>query len=702
MSIENPAVPLSSIVEDDAMYDTLTGGEHSHGGVKVSARKALGLSSVWRGVNLISGDIGRYPFTLYRYMPGTGLAKQPDILHPAARVMRRPNDYMTPFTFRETLQAHALLYGNGYAYIVRSDFDGAPLELLPLDPARTWPVRAGGELWYLSQVAEPLPGKRRKKNSYVKIRSTEMLHIKGLGFDGLCGYSVLKIMRETLGGAIAARDYGGRYFKNDASPGVVIQVPAGMPERAIANLRQTWDALHIGFRNAHKIAILRDGVTLANYSKATAKDAQMLESRAFDAREVANVLGVPPHKLGDPSRTAYNSLESENQSYREDTLSRWFAVWEQECFSKLLTESEKAAGTHGFYFDPQPLSSVPLSQRGAYYSQAITGGWLAPDEARAYENLNPRLDGTGGGFSRPLNTAPTKPTAPDVTPAADPPVPAGDDADRSALAALVADLVVRMLRDAKFTEDKHPRKDNGEFGSGSGGSKSGDKGGKEKDKGKSDDKDKKKDKGKDDKAKDKKDDKDKGKDDTGKASIAGAHADAIHADLDKQVGGALKSKSGLMHAVKVGALKVAVAALAHVETWNSAAFKVATALYGAADTVLDTAEDMTKKLGYNPAAVTAGHVGTHDGFKSGFAQLTGSDSPVSGHIAAKIAATVLSHIFMAIKRKVTGRSDDGADGFTQVAETIRQVFDGLNSEFNMTGAPSTDDVVAVLKGVGGD
>lgn len=422
MSAENPAVPLSSIADGDDMFDTLTGGKTASG-ARVNRKTALGLSAVWRGVNLIAGDVGRHPFRVYRY-DGAGLVADPR--HQAARVMRRPNDYMTPFTFRQTLQAHALLSGNGYAYIVRDLADGRPLELLPLDPDRTWPVRANGVLWYVSQSDSPVPGRRRNAKLFVKVPATDMLHVKGLGFDGLTGYPVLRILRETFGGAIASRDYGARFFRNDGSPGIALQCPAAMKETAVTNLRESWTRLHVGFDNAHRPAILRDGVTIGTVPKASAREAQLLENRSFDAREIANVLGVPPHKLGDPSRTAYNSLESENDGYHEDTLDRWFIAWEQEADWKLLTEEEKEQESHCCKFDPRPISRVPLSQRGAYYSQAITGGWLSPDECRAYENLNPRPDGKGGVFAMPANLMPVTPadppapTEPTDPPAADP------------------------------------------------------------------------------------------------------------------------------------------------------------------------------------------------------------------------------------------------------------------------------------------
>jgi hypothetical protein len=155
VSLENPAVPLSAIDEDDPLYDALTGGAgRSASGVRVTRGRALGLSAVWRGVNLIAGDVGRHAFRVYRY-EGDGLIA--DARHQAALVMRKPNDYMTPFTFRQTLQSHALLDGNGYAYIVRDPITSAPLELLPL--TRTGRGRCGStaNCGTSSRLTSPFP-----------------------------------------------------------------------------------------------------------------------------------------------------------------------------------------------------------------------------------------------------------------------------------------------------------------------------------------------------------------------------------------------------------------------------------------------------------------------------------------------------------------------------------------------------------------
>lgn len=416
MSAENPAVPLSSIADGDEIFDALTGGKSSSG-VRVNRKRALGYSAVWRAVNLISGDVGRLPIHVYRR---NGAGKEIDTRHAAHRLLRRkPNPFMTAFVFRRTLQAHALTEGNGYAYI-RRDSTARPDELLILNPDNTWPVRVGGELWYVTRA----PSLKSAKLETLKLPATDVIHIRGLGFDGLCGYPVLRILRDTIGKAVAARDYGARYFANSARPGLALEVPAGMKEAAIKNLRESWELLHKGVDNAHRVGILRDGVRLSVYDT-NAKNAQLIENLNFDSREIANVFGVPAHKLGDPSRTAYNSLESENQSYLDDTLDGWLTVHEEEYWDKLLTEDEKLFETHEILFARGQLARVNLSARGAYYSAAVNAGWLSRDEVRAAENMNPIPGGKGAVYTLPVNVA----AAPAPTPATDPEPPAIPPAD---------------------------------------------------------------------------------------------------------------------------------------------------------------------------------------------------------------------------------------------------------------------------------
>lgn len=386
---ENPNVPLSVAVFNDEAADAF-GASKSVAGVRVTRKKALGYAAVWRAVNLISGDVGKLPLSVYRQIGrNRELAKD----HPAYRLLRRkPNDSMTAFVFKQTLQAHVLTEGNAYAYIDR-DGAGRPLQLLILDPTKVEPVRMNGQLWYVydgSQGKDKLP-------------SADVLHIRGLGFDGLQGYPVLAYHNETLGVALAARDHSGAYFRNGAKPGGLLKHPGKLTPQARTNMRESWERLHSGLRNAHKIAILEEGADYVSFNS-NARDAQLLENREYDSREVANIFGVPTHKLGDPSKVAYNSLGQENQSYYDDTLARWLQLWAEECHDKLLSESEKASESHLIDFDYQVIKRADMATQQGFAKSMVDSEILTIDEARAIFDYNTKEEQAPAPEPEPIPT----------------------------------------------------------------------------------------------------------------------------------------------------------------------------------------------------------------------------------------------------------------------------------------------------------
>lgn len=428
-SIENPAVSL----DDPAAWDLL-GAEKTSTGVRVSRRTTLGYSPFWRGVNLISRDVAKLPLFVYKRV---GDGKERDANHPAYAVLRnKPNAEMTSFIFRQVLQSHALIEGNGYAFIDR-DGAGNPMELIPLDPTATYPVRENGRLWYVTQVGQKLR----------KLDPSNVLHIKGLGYDGLVGYSIIHMARESIGLGVALRDYGSRFFRANARPGVVLEHPAKISNEAAKRIRDSWNEMHSGLDNAHKTAILEEGMKLTVMS-INAKDSQLLESRQFEIREIANWFGVPPHKLGDTTRTAFASLEQENQSYLDDALDPWLVVWEEECREKLLSEREKESDSHTVEFLRQALVRANLKDRGAFYNTALQGGWMNRDEIRARESMNPLPNGEGQKFYTPLNVTTDGSVAIEEEPSesSEPPL---DSRRRSAIDAahrrLIHDAAARMV-----------------------------------------------------------------------------------------------------------------------------------------------------------------------------------------------------------------------------------------------------------------
>jgi HK97 family phage portal protein len=384
-SLENPNVPLNISDPDDDTLD-LFGASRSQSGVRVTQNKALGYPAVWRAVSLITGDVAKLPLLVYGL---NGANKTVDRKHPAYRLTRyKANRFLLAYHLKQILTFHALIKGDGFAFIDRVGPD--PKELLILDPDKVEPTRIGGELWYLY-------GRGEQPKDFRRIPAADILHIKGLGFDGLRGYPVLQLLRESLGSAIAARDFSSRYFKNNTRPGGLVKHPSKLSDKARVNIRESWERIHKGFENAHKIAILEEGADYVSFTT-NAKDAQLLESREFDAREVANIFGVPTHKLGDPSKVAYNSLEQENQSYWDDTLVRWLELWAAECSDKLLSEKEKAGESHCFDWDYHALQRASLSGLTAYATAAVNGGWENVDEIRAHFGKNPLPGGKGQEF----------------------------------------------------------------------------------------------------------------------------------------------------------------------------------------------------------------------------------------------------------------------------------------------------------------
>lgn len=383
-SLENPRFSLN----DPAAGDLFAGGAPASSGVQVNRETALCYSPWWRGVSLLSADVAKLPLILYGRV-GEGKEKRPQ--HPAYRLVRRkPNPQQTAFQFRRLLTGHAISSGNGYAWIARRG-DGSPLELWPLDPERTWPVRENGRLWYVNQV----------ENTQTRIPAEDVLHIKGLGWDGLTGYSVVEKAKESIGLGIATRKYSAVYFRSAGRPAVVLEHPGKMNPDAVTRLRTDWERMHSGLENAHRTAILDAGMK-AHVLAFSAEDSQLIESRQWELGEVANFLGLPWHKVGHPARTAYASLEQENQSYLTESLDPWLVSWEEECHDKLLTEEEKDSDELVVEFVRGALMRADLTARSNYYRAALGGApWMTRNEVRALENLNP-VEG-GNEILDPLN-----------------------------------------------------------------------------------------------------------------------------------------------------------------------------------------------------------------------------------------------------------------------------------------------------------
>lgn len=440
---ENPRFSLN----DPAAWDAF-GVTKSASGVTVNRETALTYSPWWRGVNLLSSDVAKLSLLIYRRVgsdPEDGKELATD--HQAYQLLRhKPNERQTAHVWKKQMTAHALTEGNAYSVIDRLG-DGTPAALLPLDPTSTYPVvesrdGAPGRLWYVTAVG----GSQRK------ILPENMWHMKGLSFDGLVGYSVWQKAIDSLGLAIGTKKFATTSLKNFGRPAVVLTHPGTLTEPVKTTLAANWERMHAGIDNAARTAILDRGMQLKEYSF-NARDLQLAQTFEFSIRDIANFLGLAPHKLGDTSRTAYSSLEQENQSYLDEGLDPWLVNFEDECRDKLLREAEKEDDSVVVEFDRRALLRADRAALANYYRAALAGQpWMTVNEVRERDGLNP--DDDGDKIMQPMNMGQggqqNEPALPGKPPPKQLPAPAPKDNKKAELKAVlnlsITDTVSRMVR----------------------------------------------------------------------------------------------------------------------------------------------------------------------------------------------------------------------------------------------------------------
>ena len=382
-SLENPTTSLSD--PDEWLYETL-GGNRSDAGVKVNGRTALGIPALWRAANLIAGSGAKLPlYTLKKSDKGKDRATD----HPAYRLLRhKPNPETTAITWKRVMFLHALLFRGGFSYVFRHEAgprDGSPREIIQLNPQQTHPLRVDGRLVYVTTIK----GNAGEPPQTRKLPATDVIHVKGLSFDGLEAYSLIDMAKQSLGLALAQDKYAAIYFKNNGRPDIVLRHPRTLSAPARENLRKSWNDLYTGLDNSHRAAILEEGLEVHDLSWSV-KDSQLLEGRQFTLTDVANWTGVPKRKLGGEGG-GFASLEQENQAFLDESLEDWLVSFEEECYDKLLTEDEKNSGEWDIEFDRAKLVQANLAAKTSYWRQALGGRpWASRTEARLAFGLQAR------------------------------------------------------------------------------------------------------------------------------------------------------------------------------------------------------------------------------------------------------------------------------------------------------------------------
>lgn len=341
-------------------------------GVRVNSNTVLTLSAVWNAVGLISDTVAGFPWHVMRRKPdGT---KEHNIGGPVDRLLHtRPNPEMTPYTFRQTLTSHRLLWGNGYAEIERNNA-GAPIALWPLPPDRVDVVRDARGLAY--QV-------RTDAGEVFQLPAENVLHIRGLGFDGIVGYSVIAFARESFGLGLATEQVGAAVFGNGLRPGGQLELDGRLTPEARKQLRKEVEGRHRGPQNAGSVMILEKG-TKFTPSMIPPDDAQWIEARKFQVTEVARWFHVPPHKIGDLEKATFSNIAEQNIDFVQSAIMPIVLGWEQEANWKLL-----ALDALFTKMNMRSLLRGNPTQQSEFYRTMINAGVFSVNEVRELEDMNP-------------------------------------------------------------------------------------------------------------------------------------------------------------------------------------------------------------------------------------------------------------------------------------------------------------------------
>lgn len=365
------------------IYNALGGGGGTWANENVSIHTALNHSVVWACNRIISETVGFLPCVMMQQSKGKGTEKQQAQDHPMYSALKNaPNSEMTAMGFSETLTSHCVLRGNAYAQIIRRSGTGVAMEMYPIHPDRVTPARdKSSRLCYVVK-----DGNSAEKTFTVERgKPQDIFHMRGIGDDGVVGYSVLHKARQSIGTALGAeRSVGNFYARGSRLPYNLKLVQNWKTDQDGDKFRADWEAI---YAQPHKVPILPLNVDYQT-TGLSLKDQQLLESRLYGIHEICRWFLVSPHLVGDLSRATFANIEQLALEFVKLTLATWLTRWEQELWRCVLTPEEKTQG----YFWRHNLNALlrgDFATRMAGYATALQNGWINQNEVRDLEDLNP-------------------------------------------------------------------------------------------------------------------------------------------------------------------------------------------------------------------------------------------------------------------------------------------------------------------------
>lgn len=382
--LESPAQPLTSA----ALLETL-GGVPGDAGVPVTERNSLTMPAVWRAVSVISNVSSALP--LHTYTAGTKVKA-------ASTLLDDPHPEFTPADLWRLAYTHRCLWGNGYIQKVRSPA-GQVRELWPITPDR---VRVGRV-----KSTDLLPGGKLFRvtddwGTEHVLTSREIMHIPGLGYDGITGCSPIRAASQGVGLAMAAERSAARLFGSGNMLGGILQTEQRLDPEQAEQLKTRWQAKMRGYQNAHEVAVLDSGASFQTVTMPN-KDAQFLESREFQVVEIARMFGVPLFLLMETAKSTSwgTGLEQQAQGFVTfDLAPTWLTPTEQRITKELLPANQYAKYALG------GLLRGDSAARASFYRAMRDVGAFSANDILDLEDRPPLAGPEGDLRLQPLYMAP--------------------------------------------------------------------------------------------------------------------------------------------------------------------------------------------------------------------------------------------------------------------------------------------------------
>lgn len=344
-------------------------------GLRIDSETSLQSTVVLACARVLAESIASLPLHLYQNLAEGG--KAPAREHPLYRRLHiAPNSWQTSFEWREQQVLWLCLWGNSYNLLIPGSA-GFATELHPLHPSRMTPERIeNGRIRYKYR------DEHGREETYTQ---DQIMHIRWLSDDGINGMIPVELARDAIGLARACEIHGARYFGNGARPGFVLTTDNDMKPEAAATLRDNWERMHRGADRASRTAVLFGGLKPMELAGSNNQESQFLETRRFQIEEICRLYRVPPHLVGDLSRSSFSNIEQQSIDFVQHSLLPWLRRFENAFARDLIVEDEKFFAE----FDTRGLLRGDAAARASYYSSLYNLGVASINEIRSWESLNP-------------------------------------------------------------------------------------------------------------------------------------------------------------------------------------------------------------------------------------------------------------------------------------------------------------------------